>query len=58
MIDFIFVVAGKRYNVRASDFQAATGYMNSVRDGWCPDLRWVSNGELNTFVLGLEDSKI
>ena len=54
MTDFIFILLGKRYVVRASDFKAATGYMNGVRDGWCPNLRWVPNGEPDTYILGVE----
>lgn len=50
--DFTFILLGKKYIVRASDFWAATGYMNEVRDGLFPSAIWVPNGEPNTFVLG------
>lgn len=57
MTDFIFILLGKTYTVRASDFWAATGYMNGVRDGMFPNAIWVSNGLQNTFVLGDKNSK-
>jgi hypothetical protein len=57
VIDFIFILLGKKYIVRASDFWAATGYMNGVREGLFQAAIWVPNGEPNTFVLGKNDSE-
>lgn len=54
MTVFTFILLGKKYVVTASDFEAATRYMNEIRDGWCSHLRWVPYGDLpNTYALGV-----
>lgn len=57
MTDFVFILLGKKYIVTASDFWAATGYMNGIREDLFENAIWVPNDEPNTFVLGPSNHK-
>lgn len=53
MTTFVFLIANSQYEVLASDFAAATGYINeNIRCGWGFGFLWIPAGKKNTYRLG------